>query len=112
MCDIDKDEEPTYEVDNFGTAHPLADTIQAMVAIGDNLDLLAQLELRSDLQGKIRAEVIAMLNAMKLLIVKPDDLSAIIAHSHAANHLHDLAEEVMIAIEEHNTKEEAATDGR
>jgi hypothetical protein len=68
------------------------------------------LELRPDLQGKIRAEVIALCNALKHLIVKPDDLSAIIAHSHAANHLHDLAEEAMIAIEDEHTKEETDTN--
>jgi hypothetical protein len=72
MCDITDDEEPTYEVDDFGTYRPLADTQQALYALSDYLDQLVQLELRPDLQAKIRAEVIALCNALKHLIVKPD----------------------------------------
>jgi hypothetical protein len=116
MCDIDKDEEPTYEVEPFGTARPLADAHYALQALDDYLDGLAHLLDRDDLddttrtqaanlQNEIRAEVIALCDALKLIIVNPEDIPALLSHAKAANALHDLAEQAMILIEEHNNPE-------
>jgi hypothetical protein len=112
MCDIDNDEEPTYEVAPFGTYRPLADTSQAIIALDDSLDTLAQREIGQELQAKIREALLTMFDAIKAIVTNPEDIPSILAHADAANNLHDLAEQAMLLIEEDNDKETVATDGR
>jgi hypothetical protein len=122
MCDIDKDEKPTYEVAPFGTYGPMQNTAQALIAIDDQIDMLVALVDGEDLPeatntaainlaDQIRAQVVAMLDALKLLMVNPEDLRALIDHSHAANTLHELAEQAMMLIAENETQEETTTNG-
>lgn len=110
MCDIDKDEEPTYEVEPFGTARPLADTSQAIIALHDQLDELVQREIGPDLQAEIRTELYAMFDAITTIVGDPEDIKALLAHAKAANALHDLAEQAMILIEDNNKEATAASE--
>lgn len=109
MCDIDKEEEPTYSIDDFGTYRPFADTQAALYALSDFYDQIVLLAIGEEVQEKIRAELFAMLDALKAIITDPNDLRAVINHMHAANHLHELAEEAMLLMDDYHTQEEAAS---